>query len=339
MLGLPEPLEQSQIDFQPFSFRRDPVVGSSPVVLRAKRDVQQAGKLRILFVGETGSGKTPFARYSHFLLANGGPRPFEQVNCAYLTAEHFADQLFGHRRGAFTGAIGDRRGLVELARGGELFLDEIGELPLSAQALFLTFLDTMEYYPLGDDRKRRADVRIICATNRNLETMVSEGQFRRDLYSRIAQVKIPVAPLRERVGDIPELTRHFIREFSGFNKPCEDAIVERFQEHPWTEGNVRELRDVVEFLVSRSVADTALRSEHLPTKFRAPSSITIGESFLDNTFWMAPQLGLEAYLEKIEKACLEYCLAHNEGSVESMAKNLKVSRPTLYRRLKHYGLT
>jgi two-component system response regulator PilR (NtrC family) len=134
------------------------IIGSNARLLQAKALVEEAAGLRVLFYGETGVGKTPFARFSNQVLSRltGEMRPFEQINCAALNTEQFQDSLFGHKKGAFTGAISDKRGLVELAKGGDLFLDEIGEMPLETQALFLTFLDSMEYYRLGDDVKRRS---------------------------------------------------------------------------------------------------------------------------------------------------------------------------------------
>ncbi len=320
------------------------IVGKDSGVLRAKQMIAEAASLRVLLVGETGVGKTPFARYSSEVVAEltGQMRPFEQLNCACLNTEQFQDQLFGHKKGAFTGAISDKRGLVELARGGDLFLDEIGEMPLETQAMFLTFLDSMEYYRLGDDVKRKADVRIIAATNRNLRKMVEEGKFRKDLYSRISQVVVNIPPLRDRQGDIPLLLEHFIQKFAGFDKPYNPEVLTLLREQRWEEGNVREFQDAVEFLVLRSRGSDTIEIEHVPPMYRSPNetmeSVVEVQASVDD-FRRVLDLGLESYLDAYEKQILQQCLDQYQGTLDEMAKHLKVSRPTLYRRLKRHRIS
>jgi len=321
---------------------RTQIVGSNEAILRAQERIIQAQGLRILLVGETGVGKTPFARFSNEVVseATGTDRPFEQINCACLSSEHFQDQLFGHKRGAFTGAIADKRGLVEIARGGDLFLDEIGDMPLETQAHFLTFLDTMEYYPLGEDKKRRAEVRVICATNRDLRAMSEQGTFRRDLYSRISQVVVEIPALRDRPEDIAPLFRHFVQYFGVGPKPYDEAIVTLFEDYSWKEGNVRELRDAVEYLCLMSASSERIRVEHVGDRFRNETSQTASGNYQPKLedVWFVSKFGLENYLERIEKSLLEKCLTRNLGSLESMARQLRISRPTLYRRLKKYAI-
>ncbi len=318
------------------------IIGTNEMVVRAKEKVEQAQSLRILFVGETGAGKTPFARYSNRVMSEltGFNRAFEQINCACLSPEHFQDQLFGHKRGAFTGAIADKKGLVEIARGGDLFLDEIGDMPLETQAHFLTFLDTMEYYPLGEDKKRRADVRVLCATNRDLKAMAEEGRFRKDLYSRISQVTVEIPALRERREDIAPLFRHFVAKFCGVAKPFDEAIVTLLENYTWKEGNVRELKDAVEYLCLMSASSDRIRVEHVGDRFRNETNEAEGGDYAPKLedVWFVSKFGLENYLERIEKSLLEKCLTRNLGSLESMAKQLRISRPTLYRRLKKYSI-
>ncbi len=321
------------------------IVGSSESIRRALKMVEQAQDMRILFYGETGVGKTPFAAYSNLVVSrnSGGTRPFEQVNCACLNNEQFQDQLFGHKKGAFTGAISDKRGLVEIAQGGDLFLDEIGDMPLETQANFLTFLDSMEYYRLGDDRKRKASVRILCATNKDLRKMVAEGKFRQDLYSRISQVVIDLPPLRERPGDIEVLFEHFIKQFSGYAKAYDSEILRQFKKFSWEEGNVRELRDAVEYLCMMARNEDRLTLEHLSPKYRPLKDSTtllhpLKPVSLQPDVDALGEFGLENYLEHFEKQLLESQLKAHTGSVETMAKKLKVSRPTLYRRLKKYDI-
>ncbi|MEZ4749474.1 MAG: sigma-54 dependent transcriptional regulator [Bdellovibrionota bacterium] len=326
------------------SVETNQLVGESEGIRRAIQLVQQAQDMRILFYGETGVGKTPFALLSNKVVAEreGQARPFEQVNCACLNNEQFQDQIFGHKKGAFTGAIADKRGLVELAQGGDLFLDEIGEMPLETQANFLTFLDSMEYYRLGDDKKRRADVRVLCATNRDLKKMVEEGKFRQDLYSRISQVVVNIPPLRERKSDIKVLFEHFVNAFAGYDKPYDEEIVELFKKFHWEEGNVRELRDAVEYLVIMSRAAERIEVSHLSDRYRPfedpkPLSESQGVGAEVDTEVLY-EYGLETYLSHLEKKILEDQLKSHTGSVEAMAKKLRISRPTLYRRLKKYDI-
>jgi len=320
------------------------IIGRDAGIARAKQMIQEAATLRVLLVGETGVGKTPFARFSSEVVSqlNGQMRPFEQLNCACLNTEQFQDQLFGHKKGAFTGAISDKRGLVELARGGDLFLDEIGEMPMETQAMFLTFLDSMEYYRLGDDVKRKADVRIISATNRNLKKLVEEGKFRKDLYSRISQVVVNIPPLRDRPGDIPMLLEHFIEKFSGFNKPYDPEVLTLLREQRWEEGNVREFQDTVEYLCLRSRGSDKIEIEHVPPLYLSPVAassepLSEPETSVDD-FRRVLDQGLESYLDNYERRVLQRCIEQYRGTLDDMARQLKVSRPTLYRRLKRHRI-
>ena len=320
------------------------IIGDSEGIRKAMKMLEQAGPMRVLLYGETGVGKTPFAWYSNLVVSqlDGQVRPFEQINCACLNAEQFQDQLFGHKKGAFTGAIADKRGLVELATGGDLFLDEIGDMPLDVQAHFLTFLDSMEYYRLGDDRKRRADVRILSATNKNLRKMVDEGKFRKDLYSRISQVIVEIPPLRDRASDVPLLFEHFVQHFAGFPKPYDPALLETLGKYRWEEGNVRELRDVVEFLCITSRNSKTISSDHLNDQYRPLE----GDYGLDpkfgevdsDTLGLIASHGLDHYLNSIEKRLLDKYLGQTDENLDNILKELRLSRATFYRRLKKYDI-
>jgi DNA-binding NtrC family response regulator len=320
------------------------LVGSNPAFDAARKLVARAGRMRILFHGETGVGKTPFAQYSNQVLSQeeGQLRPFEQVNCAGLSKEQFQDTLFGHKKGAFTGAIADKAGLVAIAKGGDLFLDEVGEMPLDTQALFLTFIDTQEYYRLGDDQKRKADVRILCATNRDLKKMVAEGTFRKDLYSRLSQVVVAIPPLRERRDDIPALVDHFVRIYAGRNKPVAEEARRRLYEHDWVEGNVRELRDAVEYLCTMGRNADVLAVEHLPDHVapRLPTSALPAAGPATMAPWMelVEAHGLECSLNAVEKSILEHYVLRHGGVTDDLVRVLKTSKPTLYRRLRQYGI-
>jgi DNA-binding NtrC family response regulator len=326
------------------------IIGSNARLLQAKALVEEAAGLRVLFYGETGVGKTPFARFSNQVLSRltGEMRPFEQINCAALNTEQFQDSLFGHKKGAFTGAISDKRGLVELAKGGDLFLDEIGEMPLETQALFLTFLDSMEYYRLGDDVKRKADVRILSATNRDLKQMVEAGKFRKDLYSRISQVVVNIPSVRDRKDDIPQLLEHFILRFAGHAKPYDPAVLELLVMRSWEDGNVRELQDAVEYLCLKSRGSERIEVSHLGVRYlpsqgasAQPTTLSpeasAGVAILNYDKVMRE--GLEQYLDVLEREILEQCLSRYPGTLDEMARDLRVSRPTLYRRLKHHQIS
>jgi|GEM_PF-780168 len=326
------------------------IVGTNSRLMQAKALVEEAAGLRVLFYGETGVGKTPFARFSSQVLSRltGEMRPFEQINCAALNTEQFQDSLFGHKKGAFTGAISDKRGLVELAKGGDLFLDEIGEMPLETQALFLTFLDSMEYYRLGDDVKRKADVRILSATNRDLKQMVEAGKFRKDLYSRISQVVVNIPSVRDRKDDIPQLFEHFILRFAGHPKPYDPAVLELLVMRTWEDGNVRELQDAVEYLCLKSRGSERIEVSHLGVRYLPSQGASAQISTLSPeasagvailNYDKVMREGLELYLDVLEREILEQCLSRYPGTLDEMARDLRVSRPTLYRRLKHHQIS
>lgn len=311
---------------------KNEIIGKNSKILKAKELVEKSKTLRILFLGETGVGKTPFAWYSNQVLSKeeNSPRPFEQINCSGLNTLHFEDILFGHKKGAFTGVVNDKKGLVELAKGGDIFLDEIGELNLETQSRFLTFLDTFEYYRLGDDQKRKAEVRILCATNQDLRERVERGLFRKDLFSRIAQVEIEIPPLRERMEDFVLLFEYFVKKYAGFQKPYTPEIIQRLKQFSWREGNVRELRDLVEYLcvVSRQVDTIGLN--HLSEKYQTIQQVEDANSL---------SFGLENYLGNVEKKILENCIRESSHlTLEELAEKLGVSKPTLYRRIKKYDI-
>lgn len=308
---------------------------------KIRNRIEQCGPLRILFVGETGVGKTPFARYSNQVV--GKDRAFEQVNCAGLTCELFQDQFYGHIRGAFTGAVQEKKGFVELAEGGDLFLDEIGDMPLDTQALLLTFLDHMEYYRLGCDKKRRANVRIICATNRDLAHMVEEGSFRKDLYSRISQVIIKIPPLRQRKDEIYDFIHYFMNEYLGYEKLCSEDLLDILNHYEYRNGNIRELKYIVEYMCILGRYDQILTTRHLPENILRPQEIVIDGP--DHEINQSAQLmigmvlhhGLEKALSNVESKIISHYLDKYKN-VDKMGAVLRISKPTLYRRMRKYGI-
>jgi two-component system, NtrC family, response regulator GlrR len=231
-----------------FAFKK--VIGESPVFLDQLRRIPMIAKCdaNVLIAGETGTGKELYARAIHYGSSRGG-RPFVPVNCGAIPAELVENELFGHERGAFTSAATLQTGLIEEANGGTLFLDEIDCLPVFAQVKLLRFLQEKEYRPLGSAKIRRADVRIIAASNLNLEEAVANGKVRQDLYYRLNIISLILPPLRERREDIPLLARHFLERYaSELDKDVFEFSAEALQSlmvHNWP-GNVRELEHVIE---------------------------------------------------------------------------------------------
>ncbi|MDM7924619.1 MAG: sigma-54 dependent transcriptional regulator [bacterium] len=229
------------------------LVGRSEAFLQAWELVKQVAptQITVLITGESGTGKDLFARALHAMSPRRG-KSLLNVNCGAIPEGLLESELFGHEKGSFTGAIDARRGYFELADGGTLFLDEIGEMPLATQVKLLRVLETMEFMRVGGSRLQRVDVRVIAATNKDLDSAVSRGEFRRDLFYRLNAVKIYVPPLRERRSDIRELARHFADEVCGSNRIpfegfTEDAL-ELLESYSWP-GNVREMRNVIERVI------------------------------------------------------------------------------------------
>ncbi|HKO91605.1 MAG TPA: sigma-54 dependent transcriptional regulator, partial [Polyangiaceae bacterium] len=240
-------------------------IAASPVMRKLKSELLRLGTSRatVIISGESGSGKEVVARAIHSLSqrAGGSYVPF---NCSTVPRDLFEGQLFGYRRGAFTGASSDHPGVIRAAHGGTLFLDEIAELPLDVQPKLLRFLENSEIFPLGGQKPIKVDVRVLAATHRDLLERVREGRFREDLYYRLQVVPIHVPPLRERPEDIPVLARHFVRELTPSGEPpvlSSDAMAALLA-HPWR-GNVRELRNVIERALAFSPTPDVLQAKHL----------------------------------------------------------------------------
>ena len=281
----------------------------------------------VLITGESGTGKELIARAIH----QGGPRsraPFVAINCAAIPANLLESELFGHVRGAFTGAVRDHSGKFQQAHGGTLFLDEVGEMPLELQPKLLRVLQEMEVEPLGG-RARTVDVRIIAATNQDVEHALEEGRFREDLFYRLAVIPIEMPPLRRRAEDVPLLVRHFLERFSRGNPPdISDQALACMMAYPWP-GNVRELQNAVERLVVLSHGETIER-HHLPSKLCTQASMSRNR---------VVELPAEGYpLEEIEKEAVMQALERNQWNQTRAALFQQVPRHTLIYRMEKYGI-
>jgi DNA-binding NtrC family response regulator len=282
----------------------------------------------VLITGETGSGKELVAK----LLHRRGPRherPFVVVECAALQESLLQSELFGHERGAFTGADRAKPGLFEVAHGGTIFLDEIGEVSQATQVKLLRVLDTSTFRHVGGTSEIRVDVRVIAATNRDLPALVRQGLFREDLFYRLSTIAINVPPLRERRPDILVLAQHFVgvlNERFGLRKRIGEEALTLLRQHDWP-GNVRELLHVVEAAMVVSDGEE-IRPEHLPPALRkAPSPIeSVGAD------------GRVRTLDEMERAHIELVLRMTRGHRGEAAAMLGISERNLYRKIREYGL-
>ena len=317
----------TQLENQDF-FRK--IVQRSAAMQDATRTIKQVAMsdVPLLLRGETGSGKELIARVIHER-SRRRSGPFMAVNCGGFTEELFASELFGHVRGAFTGAHANRPGRFALAEGGTLFLDEIGEVPLKNQVELLRVLEDREYYPLGDTKSHLADVRIIAATNRDLMAGVAQGIFREDLYYRLDVVPIDVPPLRERQEDIPLLVETFLEEFCRAHgqsrKQVSHEAMENLINYAWP-GNVRELRNLIQRLVV-TCTDKIIRPAHLPGD--------LGEAD-PGMGHFSVQLG--SSIQEVEAALIRQTLERVTSNRRKVAAMLGISVRSLQYKLKQYNI-
>jgi formate hydrogenlyase transcriptional activator len=290
----------------------------------------------VLILGETGTGKELIARAIHSRSARR-ERPLVKVNCSAISAGLVESELFGHVKGAFTGALERRVGRFELADGGTIFLDEVGELPLDVQVKLLRVLQEREFEPVGSSATRRVDVRVIAATNRNLVKAVEEGGFRADLYYRLNVVPVEVPPLRDRLTDVPELVAFFLARYAKrFGKAVtgvSDTAMRHLTSYAWP-GNVRELQNVIERAVVLA-RGPVLEIDAMPQTAGPPGSPRSDASPLD------PGEGLAEVLERVERAHVLAALERSRGVVEGprgAATLLKMHPNTLRSRLEKLGI-
>ena len=306
----------------------DSIIGNSKGIEEVKDLAKKVAKTdsTVLLTGETGTGKEVFAQAIHEN-SNRAGKSFVALNCSTFSKEILESELFGHKQGAFTGAIKDKKGFIEEANGGTLFLDEIGEMPLELQAKLLRVLETNEYIQIGDTTPRKSNFRLIAATNRDLKTESDEHRFRSDLYFRLNIFEIKIPPLRERIKDIAPLTQYFTEQFSsrGNKKTLTfDAdFLHKLETYHWP-GNVRELRNVIE----RSVI---LVNNDILTQDVLPYEIQHQIDKNNKT--------LSAFsMESVEKLHIQKVLNYTKGNKAEAARLLEIGIATLYRKLDEYNI-
>jgi DNA-binding NtrC family response regulator len=301
----------------------DQIVGDSPAMTKVFDLIKTVAPTdtTVMIRGESGTGKELIARAIH----SNSPRrffPIITVNCGGLTEGLTESEFFGHEKGAFTGALYRRKGKFEMANGGTIFLDEVGNIDAKAQADLLRVIETKQFARVGGDEIIKVDFRLICATNRDLELAVKEGKFREDLYYRLNVFSISISPLRERRSDIPLLCDHFLKKLArSINKPANEFAadaMERLKSYDWP-GNVRELRNAIERAVVVAKGPT-ITAEDLPIP-STPKAVADGKS-----------------LEAVESAHIKNVLEQMEWNITRSAETLGIDRATLYHKIKKYGL-
>lgn len=313
------------------------MIGNSKPIKELKQQIKIAAPTSgwILITGENGTGKELVARSIHYN-SRRLDKPFVEVNCAAIPEELIESELFGHEKGSFTGATTQRRGKFDQAHRGTLFLDEIGDMSLKTQAKVLRILQEHKFERVGGNKTIEVDVRVIAATNKNLENEIAIGNFRKDLYYRLNVIPFHVPPLRERKSDIPQLTSHFLEYFcskeSRETKRLDDESIQAIMNYPWP-GNVRELKNLIERLVIMSPGNTITRSQ-LPqaigsSQLATPKDLNLA-GLTSNTFRTAK--------EEFEKEFLIQRLEENDWNVSRTAEAVDIERSNLHRKIKTYGI-
>jgi len=300
------------------------IIGTSPLILQSKKLAEKVAltDAAVLLTGETGTGKEVFANAIH----EGSGRKknnFVAINCSAFSKEILESELFGHKQGAFTGAVKDKKGLIEEANGGTLFLDEIGEMPIDLQAKLLRVLETGEFIKMGETKVSKSDFRLIAATNRDLEDEIKQGHFREDLYFRLNVFEIHLPPLRERKEDLKVLAKNFIDAFSRklhlSDLHVNPDYYKTLEKNDW-KGNIRELRNAVERSLILMENNT-LDAESLP-------------HYSDKTIPESDSLSIRS----LEKIHIQKVLQYTKGNKAEAARLLEIGIATLYRKLEEYGL-
>ena len=304
-----------------YSFDR--IIGNSEAISKAKEIARKvAGSdIHVLLQGETGTGKELFAQAIH----QASPRnqgPFVALNCSAFPRDMLESELFGFKKGAFTGATESKKGLLEEADTGTLLLDEVGEMEQSLQAKLLRFLENKTFTKLGETKERRVDLRVIAATNKDLKQQAEQGNFREDLYYRLAGFRLTIPPLRERSEDIPLLTRFFLSRMKKKVDKVDEKALDLLLHYPW-KGNIRELKNVVERAAILAEGDT-ITPDHLPSEFQDNSTASVSS--------------LPASLKEVEREHIRRVLERVDYNKTKAAQVLGIGTSTLYRKIEDYNL-
>jgi two-component system response regulator PilR (NtrC family) len=314
------------------SYQLDNIIGKSPKMQQLLMSLPKIAQSNsnVLVMGESGSGKELIAHAIHNL-SQRAEKDFVAINCAAFPEGLLESELFGHMKGAFTGAVNNKQGLFEVADKGSIFLDEIAEMPLPLQSKLLRVLEDGTFRRVGGITDIKVDVRIISATNKNLQEYVEQGLFREDLFYRLNVIPVNIPPLKERKEDIPLLVDYFLKKYGVASKKMENSAMEALMQYEW-KGNVRELENIIERVITLSDGEM-IHKEILPAEILSPS--------LPKT--VNPELGdggieLEKVLEEIEKAYLLKALEISKGVKNDAAKILNISFRSLRHRLTKYGI-
>ncbi len=316
------------------------IIGKSEAIQKILNLIDKISKSdsTVLITGESGTGKELVARLIH----EQSPRaikPFIPVNCAAIPSELLESELFGHEKGAFTGAVYSRPGRFELANEGTIFLDEIGDMPINLQVKILRVIQERSFEKIGSTKPINVNVRIIAATNKNLEHAVKDGKFREDLYWRLNVVPLTIPPLRERKEDIPILCDYFIDKFStkfGYKLVLNREVLDLFTEYDWP-GNVRELENLIErFYVFSD--NGVVKIEDIPEKIRFQENSIPQNLIIDDFNPFATEIDLNELIMEYERKLILHALNINKWIISKAAKYLKINRTTLIEKMKRLGI-
>ena len=328
----------------------DALVGQGPAMQQVKTLIQQVAQTdaTVLILGESGTGKEVVAQTLH-AVSERAQKPFVPINCGAIPGELLESELFGHEKGAFTGAITARKGRFELAEKGSIFLDEIGDMPLPMQVKLLRVLQERMYERVGGNKSFQCDVRVIAATHRHLETHIADGHFREDLFYRLNVFPIEMPALRERPEDIPDLLRFMFEKMQSQSRPVPqltDSAMVALQHYDWP-GNVRELGNLAERL-SILFPDQPVELADLPERYQVelpegaqlntPQTLEKAAAPMTDTPDMADGLDLKSYLVEMEIKLIEQALAQTQGNVSQAAKLLQTNRTTLVEKIRKFDL-
>jgi DNA-binding NtrC family response regulator len=302
--------------------------GESPAMqeILEMLSVAAASNSPILITGETGTGKGMLSKWIH-RQSTRARNEFVEINCSSLRGEMLSREIFGNARGAFTSADQDRKGLLDIADRGTLLLDEIGDMGMEIQAQFLKVLEEKSYRRLGDVKLLRSDFRLICATNRTIETLVHEGTFRQDLLYRINLLTVHIPPLRERLEDLPQLVAYLLHDMGSSESVISEEVMGLLRSYNWP-GNIRELKNILERALLLTPRGAVLRQAHFSTLVNAP-----------RTSFNSAGISAPATVQDMEKTHIQTVMKSVGGDIDKAAKSLNISRATLYRRIKQFKET